>query len=244
MPATGALIGTPAFMSDNRGGADRAITSSRWSSALSDTGGSRRGTPRGSGAPARGRARRAAPWPISRRFGEPTRPVSPVLVRREVVVVACTACGSRVQRVDHLLHAQHVERVDAGGSGSHRARTAPSRAPRGRTSTSAASWRCPQAAAVDADLVVDDPLAQRSFLFTERKAADSSPSRPSNFGEPGVSSTLALRASVASSALRLPAICMIVAGVRPRRRPRPRHRCHPGTPGRPGTRRAPSATSP
>src|SRR6185369_4505354 len=53
----------------------------------------------------------SAPWPISRRLGEPARP--PGGVRREVVVVHVALGAVRVERVDHLLHPEHVQRGHA-----------------------------------------------------------------------------------------------------------------------------------
>src|SRR5919107_6072811 len=78
MPATGALRGTPACSSDNVDAQTEPIeveplepiASESWRMAYGNS--SRVGSTGSS-------ARRAnAPWPTSRRLGEPTRPVSPV----------------------------------------------------------------------------------------------------------------------------------------------------------------------
>ncbi len=78
MPATGALIGTPALMSDIVEAQTEPIEVEPFEPSASETcriayGNSSRPGRTGT------RARSAsAPWPISRRLGEPTRPVSPV----------------------------------------------------------------------------------------------------------------------------------------------------------------------
>ena len=78
MPATGARSGTPALSSDRVEAQTEPIdveplelsASETWRIAYGNS--SRLGS---TGISARSAS---APWPISRRFGEPTRPVSPV----------------------------------------------------------------------------------------------------------------------------------------------------------------------
>ena len=78
MPATGALSGTPAASSDSVEAHTEPIevepldpmASETWRMAYGNS--SRLGSTGTMAFSAR------APWPISRRFGEPTRPVSPV----------------------------------------------------------------------------------------------------------------------------------------------------------------------
>src|SRR4030081_1771787 len=78
IPATGAFSGTPAFSSDMVEAQTEPIevdplelsASETWRMAYGNS--SRFGSTGTSARSAR------APWPISRRFGEPTRPVSPV----------------------------------------------------------------------------------------------------------------------------------------------------------------------
>ena len=78
MPATGAFSGTPAASSDIVDAQTEPIEVEPLEPSASETcriayGNSSRAGSTGI------RARSAsAPWPISRRFGEPTRPVSPV----------------------------------------------------------------------------------------------------------------------------------------------------------------------
>src|SRR3954453_13040796 len=78
MPGTGALSGTPTDSSDIVEAQTEPIEVEPLEPSASDTcrmayGNSSRGGSTGDSArPAR------APWPISRRFGDPTRPVSPV----------------------------------------------------------------------------------------------------------------------------------------------------------------------
>ena len=78
MPATCALVGTPASISARLAPHTDAIDELPFDSVISDT--TRieyaNSSPVGSTASSARLARR--PWPISRRFGEPTRPVSPV----------------------------------------------------------------------------------------------------------------------------------------------------------------------
>ena len=78
MPATGALIGTPASISDRVEPHTLAIDVEPLELMTSETSRSVYGNS-SSGGITGSRARSAsAPWPISRRRGEPTRPVSPV----------------------------------------------------------------------------------------------------------------------------------------------------------------------
>ena len=78
MPATGARSGTPALSSDRVDAQTEPIEVEPFEPSASETwriayGNYSRVGSTGS------RARSAsAPWPISRRFGDPTRPVSPV----------------------------------------------------------------------------------------------------------------------------------------------------------------------
>src|ERR1044071_4309308 len=83
MPATGALSGTPALSSDSVAAQTEPIdveplepsASETWRIAYGNS--SREGS---TGTIARSAS---APWPISRRFGDPTRPVSPTEYRSE-----------------------------------------------------------------------------------------------------------------------------------------------------------------
>ena len=79
MPATGALIGTPASISDSvdaqtRRHRRRAVRAQH----VATPAGARTGTPPRVGITGTSARSASAPWPISRRRGEPTRPVSPV----------------------------------------------------------------------------------------------------------------------------------------------------------------------
>ena len=82
-------------------------------------------------------------------------------VRRHVVVVHVALGALRVERVDHLLHAEHVQRGDAQDLGlaaleQRRAVHPGQHADLGRERPDVG-----QAAAVDAEPVVDDPLADQ-----------------------------------------------------------------------------------
>src|SRR2546421_8089035 len=85
MPATGALIGTPASMSDSVEPHTDAIDVDPFDASTSET--TRIVYGHSSAVGNTGTSARSArtPCPISRRFGEPTRPVSPVENGGEVV---------------------------------------------------------------------------------------------------------------------------------------------------------------
>ena len=78
MPATGALIGTPASISDSVDPQTDAIDVEPFDASTSDTMRIVYGHSVASGSTGTSARSASAPWPISRRFGEPTRPVSPV----------------------------------------------------------------------------------------------------------------------------------------------------------------------
>ena len=78
MPATGALIGTPASMSESVEAQTDAIDVEPFEESTSDTSRSVYGNSSSSGTTGTSARSASAPWPISRRFGLPTRPTSPV----------------------------------------------------------------------------------------------------------------------------------------------------------------------
>ena len=78
MPATGAFSGTPAFSSDSVDAQTEPIDVEPLELSASDTCRIAYGNSSRVGSTGRIARSASAPWPISRRFGEPTRPVSPV----------------------------------------------------------------------------------------------------------------------------------------------------------------------
>src|SRR5262249_56105751 len=78
MPATGALIGTPASISERVEPQTEAIDVDPFDASTSETTRNVYGHSCASGTTGTNARSASAPWPISRRFGEPTRPVSPV----------------------------------------------------------------------------------------------------------------------------------------------------------------------
>ena len=76
-PATGALIGTPASISARLVPQTVAIELEPFDSRTSETTRSTYGNVSRSGMTALMPRRARLPWPISRRFGEPMKPVSP-----------------------------------------------------------------------------------------------------------------------------------------------------------------------
>ena len=76
-PATGALIGTPASISDSEAPQTEAIDEDPFDSRISETMRMTYGNFSMSGIIAAMPRRARLPWPISRRFGEPIIPVSP-----------------------------------------------------------------------------------------------------------------------------------------------------------------------
>ena len=76
-PATGALIGTPASMSDSEAPHTEAIDEEPFDSRISETMRMTYGNFSMSGIIAAMPRRARLPWPISRRFGDPIMPVSP-----------------------------------------------------------------------------------------------------------------------------------------------------------------------
>ena len=78
MPATGALIGTPASISDSVEPQTLAIDVEPFELRMSLTSRSAYGNSSSLGITGLSARSASAPCPISRRFGEPTRPVSPV----------------------------------------------------------------------------------------------------------------------------------------------------------------------
>ena len=78
MPATGAFSGTPAFSSDIVDAQTEPIEVEPLEPSASDTCRMAYGNSSRLGSTGMRARSASAPWPISRRFGEPTRPVSPV----------------------------------------------------------------------------------------------------------------------------------------------------------------------
>ena len=78
MPETGALIGTPASMSANVEPQVEAMEEEPFDSRISDTTRMEYGNSSSEGITGRSARSASAPWPTSRRFGAPMRPVSPV----------------------------------------------------------------------------------------------------------------------------------------------------------------------
>src|SRR4051795_7509244 len=78
MPATGAFSGTPAFHSDIVEAHTEPIDVEPLDPIASDTCRIAYGNSSLLGSTGTSARSASAPWPISRRFGEPTRPVSPV----------------------------------------------------------------------------------------------------------------------------------------------------------------------
>ena len=78
MPATGAFSGTPALSSDIVDAQTEPIDVEPLLPSASDTCRIAYGKSSRVGSTGSSARSASAPWPISRRFGEPTRPVSPV----------------------------------------------------------------------------------------------------------------------------------------------------------------------
>ncbi len=78
MPATCALSGTPASISARQPPHTEAIDDEPFDSVISETTRIEYGNSARSGSTATSARLARRPWPISRRFGVPTRPVSPV----------------------------------------------------------------------------------------------------------------------------------------------------------------------
>jgi len=78
MPATGALRGTPALSSDMVEAQTEPIDVEPLELSASETCRMAYGKSARLGSTGSSARSASAPWPISRRFGEPTRPVSPV----------------------------------------------------------------------------------------------------------------------------------------------------------------------
>jgi len=79
MPATGALSGTPALSSDSVEAQTEPMDVEPFELSASDTWRIAYGNSSRLGSTGISARSASAPWPISRRLGEPTRPVSPVL---------------------------------------------------------------------------------------------------------------------------------------------------------------------
>ena len=79
MPATGARRGTPALSSDSVDAQTEPIDVEPLEPSASETCRIAYGNSSRLGSTGTSARSASAPWPISRRFGEPTRPVSPVL---------------------------------------------------------------------------------------------------------------------------------------------------------------------
>src|SRR5436305_12911191 len=77
MPATGAFSGTPAFSSDRVEAHTEPIEVEPLEPSASDTCRIAYGNSSRLGSTGTSARSASAPWPISRRLGEPTRPVSP-----------------------------------------------------------------------------------------------------------------------------------------------------------------------
>ncbi len=78
MPATGARSGTPAFSSDIVEAQTEPMEVEPLEPSASETWRIAYGNSSRVGSTGTSARSASAPWPISRRFGEPTRPVSPV----------------------------------------------------------------------------------------------------------------------------------------------------------------------
>ncbi len=78
MPATCAFIGTPASISARQPAQTEAIELEPLDSVISETTRMAYGHSSALGSTAISERLARRPWPISRRFGTPTRPVSPV----------------------------------------------------------------------------------------------------------------------------------------------------------------------
>ena len=78
MPATGALSGTPALSRASVDAHTDPMEVDPFEPSASDTWRIAYGNSSRSGSTGISARSASAPWPISRRFGEPTRPVSPV----------------------------------------------------------------------------------------------------------------------------------------------------------------------
>src|ERR687893_3316845 len=85
MPATGALSGTPADSSDSVEAQTEPIEVEPFEPRASETWRIAYGNSSRDGSTGTSARSASAPWPISRRFGEPTRPVSPVEYGGEVL---------------------------------------------------------------------------------------------------------------------------------------------------------------
>ncbi len=78
MPATCALVGTPASISARLAPQTEAIDDEPFDSVISETTRIEYENSSGPGSTASSARLARRPWPISRRLGVPTRPVSPV----------------------------------------------------------------------------------------------------------------------------------------------------------------------
>ena len=79
MPATGALIGTPASISDSVEPHTDAIDDDPFDSRISETSRSVYGKSAADGITGTSARSASAPWPMSRRLGPRMKPVSPTL---------------------------------------------------------------------------------------------------------------------------------------------------------------------
>src|SRR3981189_2020000 len=86
MPATGAFSGQPALSSDSVEAHTEPIEVDPLEPSASESWRLAYGTSSRDGSTGSSARSASAPWPISRRFGEPTRPVSPVEYGGEVWV--------------------------------------------------------------------------------------------------------------------------------------------------------------
>ena len=112
MPATGALIGTPASISESDEPQTDAIDVEPLERSTSDTRRSAYGNSSTVGTTGSSARSASRPWPISRRFGLPTRPVSPLAYGRHVVVVHVALLVVGAEGVEQLVHPRHAERGD------------------------------------------------------------------------------------------------------------------------------------
>ena len=183
MPATGALIGTPASISDRRRAADRAHRGGAVGRQHLGDEAQRVGELLHGRARTGSRARSASrPWPISRRLGPPHAAGLAVGVRAACCSGACSAClVVGAEGVEHLVHAGHAEGGDVEHLGLAPLEQAGAvRRRRGRRPRRDSGRRSAGAAAVDADALVDDAACGRRFLVSERKAALICLRRPAN----------------------------------------------------------------
>src|SRR5579864_2018477 len=170
-PATGALIGTPASISDRLVPHTLAIELEPLDSRISETTRIVYGKVVMSGITAFTPRRARLPWPISRRFGEPIMPVSP-RERREVVVQHERLAPLALEGVDDLRIAGGAERGDDQRLGLAAGEERRAVSARQHADSHVDGTHGARIAAVDTRLTVEDALAHDGALELEEDVLD------------------------------------------------------------------------